>query len=68
MASAWGGAQWVLATLMVAATLAPLALRSTLRSAGVGTKSSLDFAGWYIQNILERMFFVVILWWGGFWS
>lgn len=64
MTATWGGAQWVLATLMIIATVVPIAVRA----AGLSRRSNTDFVAWYTSEFATRIALVAILWWGGFWS
>jgi hypothetical protein len=58
----WGGAQWVLATLMIMATLLPIGAKC----AGISKRD--DWLYWYVGQVLVRLGLVGILAWGGFWS
>lgn len=64
MTEHWGGAQWVLATLMVVGAVLPM----PFRMAGLSKKSAVDWAGWYIGSLLEKVSLAALLWWGGFWG
>ncbi|MBP1179987.1 hypothetical protein JOE48_001951 [Methylobacterium sp. PvR107] len=64
MTAHWGGAQWVLATVLMLATLAPIAVRA----AGLSRKSSREWGGWYAGQLLGRAALIAVLAWGGFWN
>lgn len=69
MTGAWGGAQWVLATLLVVMTIAPPVLRKGLALNGVTLKMTwTQYWGEHLGRVATYVVLTLILWWGGFWS
>ena len=58
----WGGAQWVLATLLAVSVFLPVSMKCA------GFSKRADWGTWYASALVSRLGLIAILWWGGFWS
>lgn len=61
---AWGGAQWVLATLLSVQAVLPF----MVRFAGIGDKPLPEWLGAQLARLTTLGGLVAILMWGGFWG
>jgi hypothetical protein len=68
MTETWEGAQWVLATGFVVATMFQTFIAPVIRKQIGKWKGWFDFIGWWIAAIGGRLVIVAILYWGGFWT
>ena len=64
----WGGAQWVLATLLVVATVLPILVKVSGLADALATTRPGSWGVRFAVNTINRIGLVVVLWWGGFWS
>lgn len=60
----WGGAQWVLATLMALAVVLPIPFCIF----GLGLKTRAEWWAWYGSKVGEVIGLTLLLAWGGFWT
>lgn len=68
MTESWGGAQWVLATLIFMRVTIPLTVRAGgVRFVGDGEKPRLVWLAEYLAKLTTIVGLVIILAWGGFW-
>ena len=69
MSDNWGGAQWVVVTIMIIQTLLPIGARIVgLQVPGKERDTGVVFFGRQVGGLIWRIGAVLILGWGGFWA